>query len=301
MGPSRLHTDHLNTGQLTLNSTAALGSDRQSTTHSHAARYALISHSAATQPLNVKTPQQSPEDDALRPRAVVLLSGGLDSATCAAQAVADGYSVIALSFNYGQRHDRELAAAKEIAQALDIEDHRIIDINLAQWGGSSLTDNTINLPTSGVDTSEIPSTYVPGRNTVFIAIALSLAEAQSAEAIYLGINAIDYSGYPDCRPEYLAAFQNLATLSSKAGLEGQAPDLVAPLVMDSKTDIVKRALHLGIPIEKTWSCYEGGQQPCGRCDSCRIRDAALIRAGRADLATAAGREAGRKAKSSSLT
>lgn len=217
-------------------------------------------------------------------RAVVLLSGGLDSATCAAQAIADGYAVTALSFDYGQRHDRELRAAKEVVKCLDIKDHRVISVNLAQWGGSALTDETMRLPKEGVKADEIPSTYVPGRNTVFIAIALSLAEAIEASAIYLGINAVDYSGYPDCRPEYLAAFQTLAALSSKAGLEGRSPELIAPLVMDSKTDIVRRALRLGVPIEKTWSCYEGGEQPCGQCDSCRIRDEALVRAGRQDLA-----------------
>ena len=218
-------------------------------------------------------------------KAVVLLSGGLDSATCAAQAIADGYKVTALSFNYGQRHDKELQAAAAIAKTLNIADHQVINVNLAQWGGSSLTDESMNLPTDGVKADEIPSTYVPGRNTVFIAIALSLAEAIAAQAIYLGINAVDYSGYPDCRPAYLSAFQDLAALSSKAGLEGNAPALVAPLVMDSKVDIVQRALRLGVPIEKTWSCYQGGEQPCGVCDSCRIRDEALIKAGREDLAT----------------
>lgn len=225
-----------------------------------------------------------------KPKAVVLLSGGLDSATCAAQAIADGFEVIALSFDYGQRHERELLAAQSVVKALGIEDHRLISVNLAQWGGSSLTDETMKVPIEGVQTDEIPSTYVPGRNTVFIAIALSLAEAQQAEAIYLGINAVDYSGYPDCRPEYLSAFQTLAMLSSKAGLEGHAPDLVAPLVMDSKTDIVRRALCLGVPIEITWSCYKGSEVPCGVCDSCRIRDDALIRAGREDLATVVGRQ-----------
>lgn len=225
-----------------------------------------------------------------KPKAVVLLSGGLDSATCAAQAIADGFEVIALSFDYGQRHDKELLAAKAVVQALGISDHRSVTVNLAQWGGSSLTDEAMPVPTDGVTTDEIPSTYVPGRNTVFIAIALSLAEAQQAEAIYLGINAVDYSGYPDCRPDYLAAFQTLATLSSKAGLEGHAPSLIAPLVMDSKVDIVKRALRLGVPIESTWSCYKGEQTPCGVCDSCRIRDDALILAGRDDLATDYGRD-----------
>jgi 7-cyano-7-deazaguanine synthase len=218
-------------------------------------------------------------------KAIVLLSGGLDSATSAAQAIADGYEVIALSLFYGQRHDRELDAAKDIAQHLGIQAHFTLDVNLAQWGGSSLTDQAIAVPTQGVEADVIPSTYVPGRNTVFLAIALSLAEAKGAEAIYLGINAVDYSGYPDCRPEYLAAVQHLAQLSSKVGLEGQAPQLIAPLVLDSKVDIVKRALALGVPIDRTWSCYQGGELPCGVCDSCRIRDKALIEAGRADLAT----------------
>ena len=216
-------------------------------------------------------------------KAVVLLSGGLDSATVAAQAQVDGYDVIALSLFYGQRHERELEAAKAIVQALKIQEHHLLNVNLAQWGGSSLTDPSLAVPNEGTTSDVIPSTYVPGRNTVFISIALSLAEAKQAEAIYLGINAVDYSGYPDCRPEYLAAFQTLAQLSSKAGIEGHAPRLVAPLVMDSKVDIVHRALRLGVPIELTWSCYQGGEVPCGVCDSCRIRDRALTEAGRGDL------------------
>ena len=225
-----------------------------------------------------------------KPKAVVLLSGGLDSATSAAQAIADGYDLIALSVNYGQRHDRELLAAAAIAQALQIQEHFTIAVNLAQWGSSALTDETIAVPTEGSEMGVIPTTYVPGRNTVFLAIALSLAEAENAEAIYLGINAVDYSGYPDCRPEYLTAYQHLATLSSKAGLAGKAPKLVAPLMLDSKTEIVQRALRLKVPIAQTWSCYQGNEEPCGLCDSCRIRDRALIDAGCADLATAIGRE-----------
>jgi 7-cyano-7-deazaguanine synthase len=217
------------------------------------------------------------------PKAVVLLSGGLDSATVAAQAQADGYEVVALSLFYGQRHDRELDAARAIVRALKIQTHQIFDVRLSQWGGSSLTDSTQSIPTQGIEQGVIPSTYVPGRNTVFISIALSLAEAVGATAIYLGINAVDYSGYPDCRPEYLAAFQNLANLSSKVGIEGHAPKLIAPLVLDSKVDIVRRALRLGVPIELTWSCYQGGDIPCGVCDSCRIRDRALVEAGRSDL------------------
>lgn len=216
-------------------------------------------------------------------KAVVLLSGGLDSATTAAIAIAEGYQVIALSFRYGQRHEKELAAAKKIAAALDIKEHFISEIDLAQWGGSSLTDQSMAIPQGGLQSDTIPSTYVPGRNTVFMAIALSLAEAKNAQAIYLGINAVDYSGYPDCRPEYLAAYQQLANLSSKAGVEGNAPQLVAPLVKDSKVDIVRRALELKVPIADTWSCYQGAGTPCGLCDSCRIRDRALIEAGRSDL------------------
>lgn len=225
-----------------------------------------------------------------QPLAVVLLSGGLDSATSAAIAINQGYEVIALSLRYGQRHHKELDAAKNIAQALNIAQHYIIDVNIAQWGGSSLTDSSLSLPQSGVDATVIPSTYVPGRNTVFIALALSLAEAKGAQAIYLGINAVDYSGYPDCRPDYLQAYQTLANLSSKAGLEGKAPQLVAPLITKTKVDIIKDAIKLGVPIAKTWSCYQGEDEPCGLCDSCRIRDRALIEAGYPELATAKGRD-----------
>ena len=225
-----------------------------------------------------------------KPIAVVLLSGGLDSATSAAIAIEEGYEVIALSLRYGQRHQRELEAAKTIAETLDMTQHYIIDVNIAQWGGSSLTDQSLSLPQNGVDSTVIPSTYVPGRNTVFIALALSLAEAKGAEAIYLGINAVDYSGYPDCRPEYLQAYETLASLSSKAGIEGKAPQLVAPLITKTKVDIIKDAIRLGVPIAKTWSCYQGNQDPCGLCDSCRIRDRALIEAGYPELATSKGRE-----------
>ncbi|MBD2150328.1 7-cyano-7-deazaguanine synthase QueC [Pseudanabaena sp. FACHB-1277] len=211
-------------------------------------------------------------------KAIILLSGGLDSATAAAQAIADGYEAIAISFRYGQRHERELLAAKQVADFLKIKEHFIVDVNLGQWGGSALTDASLDVPTDGVQSDQIPITYVPGRNTVFIAIALSLAESKGAEAIYLGINAVDYSGYPDCRPDYLEAFQKLAALSSKVGVEGHAPKLIAPLVMDAKVDIVRRAKGLGVPIELTWSCYQGGEVPCGVCDSCRIRDRAMLEA-----------------------
>ena len=217
-------------------------------------------------------------------KAVVLLSGGLDSSTCAAQAIVDGYEVIAISFVYGQRHLRELEAAKKVAELLGIKQHYISEVNLSSWGGSSLTDQTMEVPTIGVS-DEIPNTYVPGRNTVFLSVALSLAEAKGAEAIYLGINAVDYSGYPDCRPAYLAAFQHLANLATKVGVEGDPIRLVAPLVMDSKVDIVHRALRLRVPIHETWSCYQGGAEPCGVCDSCRIRDKALVEAGYEEMAS----------------
>ena len=226
---------------------------------------------------------------ATRPTAVALLSGGLDSATAAALAIEAGFEVIALSLDYGQRHRRELQAAAAVVQALQISEHHSLAVNLAAWGGSALTDAGISVPTGGVEAGVIPSTYVPGRNTVFISIGLSLAEARGADRVVLGINAVDYSGYPDCRPDYLRSFQTLANLSSKVGREGRGPRLWAPLVELSKQRIVEEALRLGVPIESTWSCYSGGAVPCGRCDSCRIRDAALRAAGRADLCSPSSR------------
>ena len=223
------------------------------------------------------------------PTAIALLSGGLDSATAAALAQEAGHRVIGLSFDYGQRHRRELEAAARVATALNLAEHHTIAVNLAAWGGSALTDAAIAVPTAGVAAGVIPSTYVPGRNTVFIAIGLSLAEARGAEQLVLGVNAVDYSGYPDCRPDYLAAFQQLADLASKAGREGHGTRLWAPLVQWSKTRIVQEALRLGVPVQDTWSCYSGGAEPCGLCDSCRIRDAALIEAGRPELASAYAR------------
>ena len=217
--------------------------------------------------------------------AVVLLSGGLDSATAAALALEAGHSLLALSFDYGQRHRRELAAAQLLSQHLGVAEHHTIAVNLAAWGGSALTDPKLALPSAGVAEGTIPPTYVPGRNTVFIALGLSLAEARGAERLVLGVNAVDYSGYPDCRPDYLEAFQTLADLATRAGREGHGPQLWAPLVHASKLEIVQQALRLGVPIGATWSCYSGGDRPCGVCDSCRIRDAALIEAGRADLAS----------------
>ena len=200
-------------------------------------------------------------------------------------AVEAGYDVIALSFDYGQRHRRELQAAAQLAQLLKLKEHQTIAVNLAAWGGSSLTDPTLTLPDQGLTPGVIPNTYVPGRNTVFIALGLSLAEARGADRLVLGVNAVDFSGYPDCRPDYLEAFQRLADLASKSGRQGQGTQLWAPLVEWSKVKIVEEALRLGVPIDQTWSCYSGGLQPCGVCDSCRIRDQALREAGHPDLAS----------------
>ena len=214
---------------------------------------------------------------------IALLSGGLDSATAAALAVEAGQKVIGLSFDYGQRHRKELQAADALAAHMGLSEHHVISVNLGSWGGSSLTDLTQTVPSEGVVDGVIPNTYVPGRNTVFIAIGLSLAEARNANQLVLGVNAMDYSGYPDCRPDYLKAYQTLADLANKAGREGHGIQLWAPLIDWNKKQIVQEALRLGVPIEKTWSCYSGGDHACGICDSCRIRDAALSEAGRSDL------------------
>ena len=193
--------------------------------------------------------------------------------------------MIALSFDYGQRHRRELEAAKQLAQGLGLREHITIAVNLAAWGGSSLTDPSLTVPDQGLTPGLVPNTYVPGRNTVFIALGLSLAEARGAKRLVLGVNAVDFSGYPDCRPDYLEAFQTLADLGSNSGRQGQGARLWAPLVQWSKVKIVQEALRLGVPIEQTWSCYRGSDEPCGVCDSCRIRDQALRDAGHPELAS----------------
>ncbi len=216
---------------------------------------------------------------------IALLSGGLDSATATAMALEKGHEVIGLSFNYGQRHKRELEAAKKLAKYFNLIEHQIIDINLAKWGGSSLTEMDKPIPNNGVIAGNIPTTYVPGRNTVFIAIGLSLAEARNAEELVLGINSMDYSGYPDCRPDYLNAYQKLAKLASKAGREGHEPKLSAPLLHLNKVEIINEALRLHVPLQETWSCYSGLDKPCGVCDSCRIRDKAFTEIGRKDLSS----------------
>ena len=214
-------------------------------------------------------------------RAVILVSGGLDSTTVLAMAKAQGYACYTLSFDYGQRHRAELLAAERVSVTLGDVEHKVVTLNLDSIGGSALTDSGIPVPEE--ETEGIPVTYVPARNTVFLSIALGWAEVLQANDIFIGVNAVDYSGYPDCRPDYLKAFQDLANLSSRVGREGHGPTLWAPLVEWSKQQIAEEALHLGVPIERTWSCYSGGDVPCGVCDSCRIRDEALLAAGRPDL------------------
>jgi 7-cyano-7-deazaguanine synthase len=220
-------------------------------------------------------------------RAVVLLSGGLDSATAAAWARAEGYSLTALSVAYGQRHAVELAAAREVALALGIADHVELAVDLAAFGGSSLVDPAAPVPKGRSDAEiadGIPTTYVPARNTVFLSLALALAETRGAEAIVLGVNAIDYSGYPDCRPEYLAAFERLAALATKAGVEGRGPRILAPLVDRSKAEIIRLGRSLGLDYGLTTSCYDppADGRPCGECDSCRLRAAGFAAAGLVD-------------------
>jgi 7-cyano-7-deazaguanine synthase len=222
--------------------------------------------------------------------AVVLLSGGLDSATAAAWAAREGYRLSALSIDYGQRHRCELDASRAVAQALGISDHVVLPIDLAAFGGSALVDPSTQVPKDRSDADighGIPVTYVPARNTVFLSLALAMAETRGAVAIVLGVNAIDYSGYPDCRPEFLAAFQEVARLGTKAGVEGQPIKLVAPLVKLSKAEIIRLGLSLAFDYGLTTSCYDPDSRgrPCGRCDSCLLRAAGFAAVGENDPRT----------------
>jgi 7-cyano-7-deazaguanine synthase len=206
--------------------------------------------------------------------AVVLLSGGLDSYTAAAIARQDGYELYALTVRYGQVHARELTAARQVARALGVTRHIELEVDLATFGGSALVgsaDIPKDRPLDG--DGEIPITYVPARNTIFLSLALAWAEVVGAEAIVIGVNALDYSGYPDCRPEYLAAFERLASLATRAGVEGRPLRILAPLLRLSKAEIILRGLSLGVDYSLTHSCYDPGPdgRPCGRCDSCRLR------------------------------
>lgn len=221
------------------------------------------------------------------PPAVVLLSGGLDSCVAAAWARAQGFALEALSLDYGQRHRVELEAARRVAEALGVRRHVVLALDLAAFGGSALTDTALAVPKAGVGPG-IPVTYVPARNTIMLALALAMAETAGARDIVLGINAIDYSGYPDCRPEFLDAFAQVARLGTKAGVEGAAMQLHAPLQQLGKADIVRLGVKLGAPLALTWSCYDPGAdgRPCGLCDSCRLRAAGFAEAGLPDPALA---------------
>lgn len=215
-------------------------------------------------------------------KAVVLLSGGLDSATCLALAKAEGYQPVALSFDYGQRHHAELAAARRIAAAFGVADHRILRLDLGAIGGSALTDASIAVPTES--SAGIPVTYVPARNTVFLSFALGLAEVMAADDIFIGVNAVDYSGYPDCRPEFIQAFERMANLATKAGVEGHRMHVHTPLIALSKAEIIRSGLRLGVDYALTVSCYQADAEgrACGRCDSCRLRRQGFADAGVAD-------------------
>jgi 7-cyano-7-deazaguanine synthase len=212
-------------------------------------------------------------------RAVVLLSGGLDSATVLALARGRGFECYALSVHYGQRHSAELAAARQITAALGVREHRLIGVDLAGIGGSALTDPSMVIPES--PTTGIPITYVPARNTLMLSLALGWAEVVGAADIFVGVNAVDYSGYPDCRPEFIQAFENLARLATKAGVEGGHFKIQAPLITMSKADIIRAGTELGVDYAMTVSCYQAAADgaACGRCDSCRLRAAGFAAAG----------------------
>ena len=218
-----------------------------------------------------------------RPRALVLLSGGLDSATCLAIARAEGFDAYALSVEYGQRHAAELAAAQRVAQALGAVAHRVAHVDLGQFGGSALTAPALAVPTDGAE-GGIPITYVPARNTIMLSIAMAWAEVLGAQHIYVGVNAVDYSGYPDCRPAFIEAFENMANLATKAGVEGHRLTIHAPLIDLSKADIIRRGTALGVDYGLTVSCYQADDdgRACGLCDACRLRRAGFEAAGVAD-------------------
>jgi 7-cyano-7-deazaguanine synthase len=212
-------------------------------------------------------------------RAVILLSGGLDSATVVAMAKADGFACYTMSFDYGQRHRAELQAAERVAKDLGVVEHKVIGLNLNGIGGSALTDSSIAVPETPGE--GIPVTYVPARNTVFLSLALGWAEVLGARDIFIGVNAVDYSGYPDCRPEFVESFERMANLATKAGVEGQGFTIRAPLQMLSKADIVKAGTRLGVDYGLTVSCYQADDQgrACGKCDSCRLRAEGFLAAG----------------------
>ena len=217
-----------------------------------------------------------------QPKAVVLLSGGLDSATTLAMARHQGFDCFALSVDYGQRHRAELDAATRVARTLGVSEHRVVPIGIGQFGGSALTDTAIPVPEA--PSEGIPVTYVPARNTLLLALALGWAEVLGARDLFIGVNAVDYSGYPDCRPEFVAAFATLANLATKAGVEGQGFRIHAPLIDLTKAEIIQRGTALGLDYGLALSCYQADEQgrACGRCDSCRLRAEGFRAAGLPD-------------------
>jgi len=212
--------------------------------------------------------------------AVILFSGGLDSTTCLALAKKEGFDCLALSFSYSQRHSSELIAAKKIADKLGVK-HQVFHIPINQFAGSALTDDQISVPETHGASDGIPSTYVPARNTIFLSVALGWAEVTDAQDIFVGISSVDYSGYPDCRPEYLNAFQNLANLATKAGVEGRSLQIQAPLIHLSKADTIRLGIDLGVDYSQTVSCYQANEngEACGKCDSCGLRKKGFEEAG----------------------
>ena len=215
-------------------------------------------------------------------KAVILYSSGLDSSTCLAMAIHDGFAPFAISFAYGQRHSHELKVAKANAKRLGAVEHLVVEFDLRQMGGSALTAD-INVPKEGVE-DEIPVTYVPARNTIFLSFALGWAEVLGASDIYIGVNALDYSGYPDCRPEYIAAFETMANLATKAGVEGGGFHIHTPLIAMTKAEIITAGVALGVDYSLTHSCYDPTPEglSCGRCDSCRLRLKGFSEAGLKD-------------------
>ena len=216
-------------------------------------------------------------------RAIVLLSGGLDSATTLAIARDAGFDCYCLSLDYGQRHRVELEAAGHVAQALEAREHRVVRLDLAAFGGSALTDRNIDVPTTGPE-DDIPVTYVPARNTIMLSLALAWAEVLESRDIFVGVNAVDYSGYPDCRPEFVSAFEQLANLATKAGVEGKRMTIHAPLIDLTKAEIIRKGSVLGVDYGITVSCYQADERgrACGACDSCRLRRDGFVAAGVAD-------------------
>jgi 7-cyano-7-deazaguanine synthase len=215
-------------------------------------------------------------------KAVVLVSGGLDSTTVLALALQQGYRCYTLSFDYGQRHRSELEAAKRVSELMKVEEHKIVRLDLGTIGGSALTDTTIDVPEH--ETAGIPVTYVPARNTVFLSIALGWAEVLEADTIFLGVNAVDYSGYPDCRPEYISSFETMANLATRAGVEGNKLSIQAPLIDMTKGEIISAGASLGVDYSQTVSCYQASIEglACGKCDSCRLRIEGFNQAGISD-------------------